>query len=385
MTDLSHCTSNGHILLQERREQFLAVKYDGENRHTKFNRQVRIPEGKQVGCKLVKNIGKLLKFRDDMIDCATQLYIRVYNEKVHHCRLETKKALSVCCVYITARQNNYGITVRDLARFLDTDKGMKKFGAMIKLLKKEYNIFVKDVGLGSEAYNILSKAGFSPDLIKRTERLLLLLQELLIVSGKSRTLVIIAAAFVAWKCQDPIENIGKVKTFCRQFNFIYCKSVVARKKEIYDVLLKLANQIPWIKNDGEKTVEHHLNDILEFQQSLKQQAVAAAVSEFKSDMEKNDTRSLEHVEDYGPFLPPIMKKSKVTRQDDTGASTHSNSSAAKEGNLHSKTGKDDAVFSSDEDEEIFDLGSNDDTEDYIIREEELKEYKEKYLQELESE
>ena len=334
----------------------------------------------------------MFKFPKEMTDYATDLFVKVYSEKVRNFGLDTKQALCVCCIYVTARENDYGITVRDLDQFLNFNKGVQKFGAMLKLLKLEFNIHVKDVGSNLEVYNLLSKANFPLNLIKKTQKILSLLEDLWLVTGKSKTLVIIAAAFIAWKCEDPIKNREKMPAFCRQFNFKSTRSLNERKKEIYDTLQKLASQIPWIKNKDEIKVEFHIDEILEFRNSLRQTAITSAVCNFKMAMdegvkqemeeEKNDKtnlkRSLENVKEYGPFLPKRSRLSDPPKSNNHSAPPHSKEFHR----LHSR-GNPEAIFSSDEDEVHFDLGSDDDTEDYIIREEKLKDCKLKFLEDLE--
>ena len=367
------------------------MKYNGEhNKHSKWNKTKEfIPEGRQIGCEFIKTMATMFKFPKEMFEYATQLYVKVYNKKVRHCQLDTKQALCVCCIYVTARDNDYGITVRDLDRFLDFNKGVQKFGAMLKLLKVDYNIQVKDVGPGLEAYNLLSRVNFPLHLIKKTQKILQLLQDLWLVSGRSRALVIIATAFLVWKCNDPVKNRGQMTTFCRMFKFKHGRPLNERKNEIYKTLHKLASQIPWIKHEDEIKVEYHLDEILEFQESLKRTATAAAVGEFKLAMKQEDNcrnnlkRSLENVENYGPFLPPESKRSKLSKSSNTDESGHSGSCHSKD-HLWTHSRHPEGIFSSDEDEMNFDLGSEDDTEDYIIQEKKLKDCKVKYLQELES-
>ena len=207
------------MVFQAPSETGRSIGYGSEaNTYEKWHMKVKTPDAKglQISKKLIKSIGNMFKFRDDMIEYATDLFCKAYQEKLLRGRIETKKALCVCCIYITARENDYGITVRDISKFLDMSKGVQKFGAMLKLLKSEYNISVKEVGPGVEAYNLLSKAGFPLDLIKVTQRILQLLQQLWIVTGKSRTLVIIASAYFAWKCKDIVKNkSASVKKFCK--------------------------------------------------------------------------------------------------------------------------------------------------------------------------
>ena len=385
----------------------ITVRFKGDqNKHSKWNSdKERVSEGRKIGCEFLKTMGTMFRFPNVMLEYATNLFVKVYTEKVRHFSLDAKQALCVCCIYVTARDNNYGITVRDLDRFLDINKGIQKFGAMLKLLKLEFNIHVKDVGSNLEVYNLLSKVDFPHDLIKKTQKILSLLEDLWLVSGKSKTLVIIAAAFVAWKCDDPVKNREKMAAFCRMFKFKQTRALNERKNEIYETLHKLASQIPWIKQKDEIKVEYYLDEILEFQNSLKQTAIAVAVSKFKLAMEQeNNTknnlenknlennsrkalkRSLEHVEEYGPFLPPSSKasarRSKSNKSEETA---HSGSSHGKDFlRLHTR-GNPETMFSSDDEDEVhFDLGSEDDTEDYIIREENLKDCKMKYLKDVDS-
>ena len=356
------------------------------NTYAKFHMKAKPidPKGLQMGKQLIRSIGNMFKFREDMIDYATDLFCKVYQEKLLRGKIETKKALCACCIYITARDNDYGITVRDISKFLDMKKGVQRFGAMLKLLKSEYNVSVKEVGPGLEAYNLLSKAGFPVDLIKVSQRILELLQQLWIVTGKSRTLVIIASAYFAWKCKDIVNNrnVG-IKKFCKLFNFTFGKPVRDRKNEMYDVLKKLALQIPWVKtNDKNINVEYYLNDILEFQQGLQQQAISAAVAEFRDQMEPGKG-GLDNKEELGPFLPPSFKESKLKVEDDSVEQTKSSARKEDLPQMYSRNKPKD-MFASDDDEYWHDLGSEDDTDDYIITEEEFRCCKAKYLQETES-
>ena len=250
------------------------------------------PQGKRCGAILIRRIGNLFKFRKDMTEHAIDLYNRVYHEKILHCSMDSKKVLAVTCIYVTARENDYGITVKNLARFLDDiNKGVHKFGRMLKLLHSEYNISVKDIGPGLEAYTLLSSVNFPPHLIKKTQTLLQLLQMSWIITGRSRMNIIIASAYTVWKSDDLLNNkrVG-LETFCKKFKLYYGRSVSSRKAEIYEVLKAMALQIPWVKcnKDSEVNVEHHLNDILTFQHTLLQNAIAAAELECREAETVND-------------------------------------------------------------------------------------------------
>lgn len=404
------CMECGHILQERAILAAEAPQENGtttgrynsdQNTHSKWNSgKGYVSEGRKIGCEFLKTMATMFRFPKEMLEYATDLFVKVYKEKVRYFSLDTKQALCVSCIYVTARDNNYGITVRDLDRFLDFNKGVQKFGAMLKLLKQEYDIHVKDVGSSLEVYNLLSKVDFPLDLIKKTQKILSLLEDLWLVSGKSKTLVIIAAAFVARKCDDPVKNREKMAAFCRMFKFKQTRALNERKNEIYETLRKLASRIPWIKQNEEIKVEYHLDEILEFQLSLKQTAIASAVSEFKLAMEQenntdnktleNNTRmdlkrSLEHVKEYGPFLPPKSKLSRHSKSNKSHETAHSGSPHGKDFLRLRSLANRDSMFSSDEEDEVhFDLGSEDDTEDYIIHESKLKDCKMKYLQDIDS-
>ena len=153
---------------------------------------------------------------------------------------------------------------------------------------------------------------------------------------------------------------------------------------MYDVLKKLALQIPWVKSDDKNiNVEYHLNDILEFQQGLQQQAISAAVAEFREDQVEPGKGGLENKEELGPFLPPGFKESRLKIENNSVEQTKSSARKDKMTHLSSRHNPKE-MFASDDDEYCFDLGSEDDTDDYIITEEEFKCCKAKYLQETDS-
>ena len=321
-----------------------------------------------------------------MVEYARQLYNRVFDEKVRRYSLESKKALSVCCIYVTARENNYAVTVRDLSRFLEMKKGVHRFGCMLKLLRTEFDIRVKDVGPALEAYNFLSKINFPLSLIKVTQRLLQLMEMSCITAGKSMTLAIIAAAFTAWKCNDPVKNksVG-LKQFCKMFSITYGKQAQKRKNEIYEVLKALALQIPWVgyRNDiDDLNVEYHLKDILDFQQTLLQNAISAAVCEFReAENQKDEAKSDADTDKECAHFLPCSKRIKTEGVVSTGESSQSSSNVGSNSGSTNSPRKKDIPFS-DDDDYYFDLGSEDDTDDYILKshEVELKQWKAKFLE-----
>ena len=384
------------------------------------------PQGKRCGAILIRRIGNLFKFRKDMTEHAIDLYNRVYHEKILHRSLDSKKVLAVTCTYVTARENDYGITVKNLARFLnDINKGVHKFGRMLKLLHSDYNISVKDIGPGLEAYTLLSSVKFPPHLIKVTQTLLQLLQMSWIITGRSRMNIIIASAYTVWKSDDLLNNkrVG-LETFCKKFKLYYGRSVSSRKAEIYEVLKAMALQIPWVKcnKDSVVNVEHHLKDILTFQHTLLQNAISAAELECreaetvidehdineivernaqhdskeivernaqhvsKEIVEKNEQHDSKEIEERNAQHVSEELEIKIAhnvqlfkRKKQKKKYTCSNITKSK---LSSPRMKD--IGSSDDENGTFDLGSEDDTDLYILEphEVELKQYKAKLIEEL---
>ncbi|XP_072255242.1 transcription factor IIIB 50 kDa subunit, partial [Pyxicephalus adspersus] len=152
-------------------------------------------------------------------------------------------------------------------------------------------------------------------VLERTLKTLELAGELWLITGRHPIPIITAAAFLSWQSLSPAQRLScTVSKFCQLCEMEVPPPTKKRKKEILEICLNLAKQLPWLKMVflKKKTVIQHLGDILRHWPYLLRKALASAEL---SGAENSGTA--EQASQANPFLPPCMKKTKKRRYEST--------------------------------------------------------------------
>lgn len=333
-----------------------------------------IQKGRIVGKKLIQNIGHQLHLDENIIANAVDLYDRVYDGELHNRLMDTKKAMCLACLYASARIYNNPISFRELGFFLDINDAAKKFGSALKSLKNKYDVHMPAINIESETYRIMSHSNLPSSVIKTTQQLMLLMQRAYITQGRGCTSCALPCAYFAWKSTDILKNRKvSLKAFCKMFNFT--NTFTRYKVQIENALITMAKELPWLKGSDVELdhVEIYINDIICFQSSLLAETMQTAISKIEecdgddTDKEVDVTITKEHdlVHVFRKF--PQKRKRDETLEIDNG---RQGASVEKKAKIKCESGK--RVIDGSESQgdssglESLDLGSDDDTDLYIL-------------------
>ncbi|XP_060569515.1 transcription factor IIIB 50 kDa subunit-like [Ruditapes philippinarum] len=323
---------------------------------------------KLAGKNLITNIGNQLKVGEHIIDEACHLYEKVFDTELYNTLSDTKKAMCLACLYSSARMAHISINIRELSFFLNIEKSAKRFGAALKTLKHNHNVHLPPLDIENEAFRILSQSDLDKDIVKMGNQIIQMMQRLMVTSGRCCTSYAVPCAYYAFKASD-ISKYRKLtfKAFCKMFKFKLTNKYSCRS-EIEEALKAMAKELPWLKGSGVKIdhVEVHLKDIIKYQTSLFVQTVLTAVNELeetdKQITEVDEELLLDSVTTFRKF--PKRKHVEETSENDIDTPVEKKK---KVGKSREKQMNDDSS-----DIENFDLGSDDDTDQYILTPKEVK-------------
>ncbi|XP_077340952.1 transcription factor IIIB 50 kDa subunit [Lithobates pipiens] len=327
------CAECGYVLTEGAltttlsEEGFLqAVKYSessGQNEN--------ISKAKLRGIIRVRNLCRVLRLPDNFADAAVSYYERIFPHPIcHSVSKEKKEAIMGCCVYITCRQHRWPITMGTVCTLMYSQKEL--FSAMLPKLVEALRIDLPTFDLQHlveshcKSFRLLQNSPNAPEeyaeslgrVLERTLKTVELAGETWLVTGRQPVPIITAAAFLSWKSLKPAPRIScSLAKFC-QWCEIGTPPLAAdrRLKELLETFLQLAQELPWLKmmSLNKKTVVQHLGDILKHRTYLLRKAMAAAE---KSSTEREDLTASGEPSLSSAFLPPIMKKPKKRRYDNT--------------------------------------------------------------------
>lgn len=266
------------------------------SRNARFNRHLypSIPNGRKLGKKLIERSGRILNCNSQVVDEAKSLYDRAFAHEIFHYRqIKTKLALATACLYITCRQRDYVVTLRDVAdvsRCATSDINQCKTEILAV-----FSIEIKSIDLLQLAEMRCEKAGFGCNIASSTLQVIKLCQKLWIAEGRNPENIFMASSFIAWQGEDSTERLKTTfRAFCKLFKFVYSKQSNIFVGLIRSILCDLAKEIPWVAHQkiNPTHIALHFQDILKFQNTL----IAEAVASFKnSDSDDSDHENCKEV------------------------------------------------------------------------------------------
>lgn len=340
-----------------------------------MNVKSQLKKEKENCKKVIRSTSNHLHFTEDMIEEALELMEKVYDNELYRRPSCVKKAWCLVCIYVSARHHGYSLTMQDLSSFLDIDNGVVKFAAALKSLKLNYDVHVTSVGVSDDIYYLLSHSGLSADVLHMTQKLIMLLQRLMITQGRPILPCVVTCAYFAWKSSDFMTNKKvSVAAFCKMFKLN--NKVSSRKGEIEKAFKKMAMEIPWVKASGLniKHVEPHLNDIIKYQSLLISEAVRSALSTV--DDQSNDAEDESSTDDIHvakTFRKPTRKRLAKCMDEENDGCIEINGKLPRERHKSKHDEDDKDTIDENSDLVIIDLGSDDDTDLYILSEKEVEE------------
>ncbi|XP_046565696.1 transcription factor IIIB 50 kDa subunit-like [Haliotis rubra] len=216
-----------------------------------------------------------------------------------------KEALGACCMYIVLRRHEYPITAREMTS--SRRLPINDFILMLRRMKQIMKIELPRWSMGQLTAHTLQKANFDRGVIERTQKLMQICDKCWLVSGRSPEAIIVIAAYFAWLSYQK-SDVGCVSlsSFCKANNLRLPKSngILKRMK---DILLAMAERIPWIKSIKPTQLLYYIEDIVKYKASLMRKAFAVE--------ENGESADLGHDRTELCLKPPLSRKRKVEDSD----------------------------------------------------------------------
>ncbi|XP_069580524.1 transcription factor IIIB 50 kDa subunit [Brachyistius frenatus] len=239
------------------------------------------------GVQRVKAICRTLRVHAEIEDLSETYFKRAYQHaNFIRVSLQKKEVLAGCCVLVSCRLLNWPITMGTISCLLDADPMVvgAVYQEMVKTLSIDAPILnITDVmEAHSQEYKISSLhvpeelAEKSRDLTKRAVALVELAADSWIVTGRKPVPIMMAAIYLAWQSLKPNKHRLKfsLDKFCQIAKVNKNKPAVKRINEIKEVLCKLGQEIPWVREEVTlDNVVQQVDDILEHRYALLRRAI----------------------------------------------------------------------------------------------------------------
>ncbi|XP_052771385.1 transcription factor IIIB 50 kDa subunit-like [Mya arenaria] len=377
-------------------------------------------KGLLKGKDLIDQVGRKLNLEEFIREDGKNLFEAVYEKCVKRTWEDSRTGMSLACLYVQIRKQERCISMSQICSKADGTSTLKHCGRAFKLLKTAFDIQLPPVPIIHQVDGYLQSLGFGKDVIKLALELVEILKTATVAQSRSVHHVAEVAAYYAWK------NINKEKSrkvffreFCSNFKISYNTATGSLYSEVRETLSSLAAELPWIKMSKKKTtkndIDTHIGDILKYKTFLLQQAKQSLVNKMKdklSEVERNGKpddpvqqclkeeereRLVNTSNEPGAIfraVPKTKKKYVLDHQKmqsyhkhDVNIETETDSTVVRS---ESNCGECDKMSScnisrkrskyldmEDEDGNLF-LGSDDDTDDYILSENDVKRRKMMY-------
>lgn len=239
------------------------------------------------GLQRVKTLCRILRVNGDIENLSQSYYSQVYQDKSFiKVSLEKKEVLAGCSVLLSCRVLNWPVTMGTITYLLDAEPMMvgPVYKEMIKILNIQSPIFsFTDVmEAHCQEYKLTSQhvpeeyAENTRDLSKRAVDLVELAADSWIVTGRKPLPVMMATIYLAWQSLKPTKTRLKITLdkFCCIAKVNKHKPAMKRISEIKEVLCKLGNEIPWVREAlTADNVLHQVEDILKYRYALYRSAL----------------------------------------------------------------------------------------------------------------
>ncbi|XP_023262221.1 transcription factor IIIB 50 kDa subunit [Seriola lalandi dorsalis] len=239
------------------------------------------------GLQRLKAICRTLRVHGEIEDLSQTYYNQAYqHENFIKVSLQKKEVLAGCCVLVSCRLLNWPITLGTISCLLDADSMVVGvvYQEMIKILNiKAPIINITDVmEAHSQEYKISSPhvpeefAENSKDLTKRAVALVELAADSWIVTGRKPIPIMMAAIYLAWQSLKPTKPRLKfsLDKFCQMAKVNKHKPAMKRIAEMKEVLCKLGQEIPWIREEvNPDNVVKQVEDIVQYRYALLRRAL----------------------------------------------------------------------------------------------------------------
>ncbi|NXH90840.1 BRF2 factor, partial [Edolisoma coerulescens] len=275
----------------------------------------------QRGIRRVQDLCKVLQLPAVFEDTAVSYFQRALQLPAFHLvSLEKKELLGGCCVFVTCRQHNWPLTMGTVCSLLYAKQDL--FASVYLSLQKELGLSVPALSLADlvtthlNSFRLFQPAAGVPapfledkeKLLARTMGIVELASEAWLVTGRHPVPIVTAAAFLAWQSLQPGPRLCcPLARFCRLAGVDLPPPAHLRLKELLEILLGMASQLPWLRGFAldRKTVVKHIGDLLQHRLFLLKNAFSQ-----QDGQEQHDTapgQGSPGQESGSPRSPPVAQ------------------------------------------------------------------------------
>lgn len=246
--------------------------------HLRHHKTKRISDGMNACYQLAQSVCYAMGF-SSLYENVKQMITKVLkHEHFSHRRIESKKTITACCVYLVFRGRNHAITFDDLQKHCkDTPKNYEHWKSQIvqhfpELI--ELNVKTSIIEL---ATRIVGTLKFDKTVLNKVLEIINLADKIWLTEGHKPELIVLASLYLAWVAEAPSGRMKvKVTKFCEMHKIAEKTPMIAKNVTfLLQALKQLAEQLPWYESDDVRAKETqgirvilHLEDILSFQKLL---------------------------------------------------------------------------------------------------------------------
>ncbi|XP_074415224.1 transcription factor IIIB 50 kDa subunit isoform X2 [Zonotrichia albicollis] len=233
----------------------------------------------QRGIRRVQDLCKVLKLPAAFEETAVSYFQRALELPAFHLvSLEKKELLGGCCVLVTCRQRRWPLTMGTVCSLLYAKQEL--FASVFLSLQRELELSVPALSLADlvtthlSSFRLVQPSANIPgpfledkeQLVARTMAIVELASATWLVTGRHPVPVVTAAAFLAWQSLRPGPRLScPLARFCRLAGVELPPPAQLRLKELLEILLAMASQLPWLRGFrlDRKMVVKHIGDLLQ--------------------------------------------------------------------------------------------------------------------------
>lgn len=274
--------------------------------------KARVSKGKKLGKKKIHQMASLLHCSSHLTEQAVNMYLQAC-DMLAMVPNEMKLCMATAAVYIVLRQNDWPIS---LSGIVDMGQcSVKGFNRFYKELLNKFNISIQTTPIEELVPEFVNRLDLDKDVGLRLQQLIPLCKDMWISSGRHHEPVLFAASYIAHESLHVKKKMTFLK-FCKKYK-IPSGAVGHRGKlvtEIKSTLILLTSGIPWLKHAtvNDKTVVHHLQDILDYQKTLMSSCSLAAFEKDMSDENQKEATLVESCDSGNTGCLETMSKPSVS-------------------------------------------------------------------------
>ena len=294
------------------------------------------------GKDFIEKVVSKIQLPSYMTEEALALFEMVYNDVVKRKKESWRVGVCLACVYIQVRKHKFGIPMLKLCSLSEHRSSLKECGRALKMLKVKYNVHIEPLYMHDKVDAYLTSLGLDQHVVPKAKEMLQFIKNLDIVQNKNVEHVTNIASYFAWRS----FVVNSETPFC--FGIFCSKHNIKRTQElgrVYTAVRRsfksLVQELPWVKSTKKKlhcrNFEDYIDDILKYKSFLTQK-----VKELEEHKEHEPQAAASQVRDEGVTRETSLKRKREWEETNS-------------------------------DSDDLDLGSDDDTDQYIFSEKEIKE------------